>query len=152
MKRIALLFVCLFVLTVSSVSAEPVNIKFHGCSPKYPNLCVTNMSEKPVHLFLTMKTLGCNGAAIPQPGAQYELIENQDYDSSGLYPSYYWKISHYNHFYIQPGETVGVQNAPCYEGRITYGRLGRAFIFSAEKWEHFKSKVLEQNPNCIWAR
>jgi len=153
MKFSVVMCVCMVALVCATVAVSYAErVKFHGCSPKYPNLCATNVSDQPLHLFLTMKTLGCNGAETPQPGAQYELIKGKDYTDEKLNASYFWKISHYNYFYILPGQTAMVQAAPCYEGRINYGHLGRAFTFTPEKWEHFKSMVYAVNPKCPWAQ
>lgn len=155
MKKFMLfsIVVCMCMVMFSiSFAAEGSPIRFHGCSPKYPDLCATNESTDTVHLFLTMEFLGCNGAKTPQPGAKYKLIKDVDYTDGQLNASYFWKISHYNHFVIPPGHTAVVQNAPCYEGMINYGKLGRTFIFTPEKWEYFKANVYQVNPKCPWAQ
>lgn len=130
------------------------SVRFHPCSPRYPDLCATNTSDKAYHLFITMEYIGCNGAKTPVPTAQYKLIPGQDFneETKEIYPSYYWKISHYDHHFMMSGDRVNIQNAPCYEGTINYGKLGRIFVWNTEQWENFKTKVREQNPNCPWAK
>jgi hypothetical protein len=144
------IIVCLGVIMTGIAFAGPV--EFHGCSEKYPDLCATNVSEEPVHLFVTLEYLGCKGEKIVQTGAQYKMIEGKDYTPEKINASYVWKISHYDHFYMLPGQTVLVHNAPCYDGLVNYGTLERVFTFTPEKWTNFKAMVHAVNPFCNWAK
>lgn len=146
------IIVCLSMLVSSFAFAEGEAVNFHACSQKYPDLCATNVSNTPVHLFVTMEYLGCNGMKTLQPGSQYKLEKGKDYTDTQLNASYLWKISHYNHFYIEPGKTLLVQNVPCYEGTIEYGKLARVFTFAPERWEIFKKQIYTVNPKCPWAQ
>jgi hypothetical protein len=147
-----MLLMCAGLFIPSSAGANDV-FKLLACSPNSTDLCGMNTSDKPLYLFILIKAMGCNGSMQTQPEAKYELIPGKDFNETtrDQYPSYFWKLSHYNYYCLQPGEKVLIQNAPCY-GRVTYDHIGRAWHLSPEQWDYLRSRVREQNPNCYWAK
>ena len=158
MRKLFLLVMCLSVLATGvNAFAGKVNLSFYG--NKVDNgLVAKNNGEDAVHLFMLIESMGCNGSQVPTGNAKYKLEqgEGKDYFKTAngetvFADSYFWKLSHYNLYVLQPGQRALIQPAPCH-GSVTYHKIGRAWVFNNEQWKWLRANCLRVNPNCSWAK
>ena len=162
MRKVIFTIMCVAVLifAITAARSEASDISIFANKVDM-GLKAKNVSDKTLHLFILIKYMGCNGSKVMQPGAKFELIPGKDYvhkedGSTDFYDSYFWKLSHYKHYFLRPGQTVAIQNAPCaiIQGNtsVDYYHIGRAWHFNQAQWDWMRSNCLRVNPNCAWAK
>ena len=161
-KLVIVLGLMAIVLAISIPAfAGPKDLVFYG-NKVDRGLAVKNTGQETVHLFILIESMGCNGSMVPTGNGKYKLemgtglTDPKDYfhmknGKTVFSNSYWWKLSHYNHYVLHAGDKAIIQSAPCH-GSVTYQKIGRAWTFTNEQWAWFRANCLEANPNCGWAK
>ena len=159
MRKLFYLIVVVGIIALGSnaIAAPSDDLRFFG-NKVDRGLQVKNVGNQTIHAFILIDAMGCNGSMVPTGNGKYKLEKGQGKDyfttasgETAFADSYFWKLSHYNLYVLQPGQKASVQNAPCF-GDVTYHKIGRAWVFNDSQWNWIKANCLRVNPNCQWAK